>query len=323
MTQQKSQTVLILGPTGKSGRHTAKAFAAHGWQVRRFDRARHDLVQEAHSADVIYVGWHPSSYEKWAEELMPMHEKVIAAAKASGATVIMPGNVYNFGPDAPRGWTAATPHLATNPLARLRIQQEQMYKASGVQTIILRAGDFIDTESSMTWFEMFIAAKVDKGFISYPGDLDTAHSWAYLPDLAEAVVHLAECRDQLATFEDVPFAGYTLTGQEMAEALSRALGQRIVARRMSWLKFQLVRPFVPVLKGVFEMRYLWDLPHHLDGSKLATLCPDFRATPVEIGLAQALRRIGKAGSFGADTRQVDRDHDRAMRGDLRGERQKV
>jgi len=288
MTQHAQQTALILGPKGKFGRHAAQAFDARGWNTRRFDRARDDLMTQSQGADVIVVGWHPTSYEKWEAELLPMHEKVIAAAKASDATVIMPGNVYNFGPNAPRGWDADTPHLATNPLAQLRIKQEALYKASSVQTIILRAGDFIDTESSMTWFEKFITPKVHKGFISYPGDLDTPHSWAFLPDLARAVAMLAERRDELGQFEDVPFAGYTLTGREMAESLSRATGHDIEARRMSWLTFQLARPFVPVLKGLFEMRYLWNLPHHLDEAKFASICPDFRATPIETAFAQAI-----------------------------------
>lgn len=296
MTRTYPQTALILGPSGKAGHHTAKAFETAGWITRRFDRSRDDLMTQAQGADVIFVGWHPASYENWEAELLPMHDRVIAAAKASGATVLMPGNVYNFGPDTRYGWTDQTPHLATNPLARMRIEQETMYKASGVQTLILRAGDFIDTAHSVTWFEMFIAPKARKGYIAYPGPLDVDHAWAFLPDLARAFVALAERRAELSQFEDVPFAGFTLTGTQMAEALSRALGQKVQPRRMSWLKFRLAKPFVPVLKGVFEMRYLWDMPHRLDGTKFAALCPEFQATAVEDALMQALTGLGMAPS---------------------------
>lgn len=286
------QTVLILGASGKFGRNCTEAFAAAGWQVRRFRRDTDDLMQAAQGVDVIVNGWNPPGYHLWEEALLPAHERVIAAARASGAHVIVPGNVYVYGPDAPRGWHAGTPQMATNPLARLRIRMEEMYRSSGVPTILIRAGDFIDTQASGNWFDIFIAPKAGKGIMTCPGDPDAPHAWAYLPDLARAAVALTERRDTLAIYEDVPFPGYTLTGRDMAAAMARALGHDVAVRRMSWLKLQVARPFMPLLKGVFEMRYLWDLPHHLDGSRFAALCPGFRATPVDMAMAAALAGIG-------------------------------
>ena len=189
------KTALILGASGKFGRNAAQAFGDRGWQIRRFDRKRDDLMLAAQGVDVIVNGWNPPSYNLWAKELLPAHQSVARAAKASGATVIIPGNVYNFGPDAPRGWSETTPHLATNPLGRLRIAVEQGYRDAQVQTIVLRAGDFWDTARSQNWFDLFIAKKAHRGVMSYPGDLDTPHAWAFLPDLARAAVLLAERRE--------------------------------------------------------------------------------------------------------------------------------
>ncbi len=45
---------------------------------------------------------------------------------------------------------------------------------------------------------------------------------------------------------------------------------------------------MPMLTGVFEMRYLWSLPQRLDGARLAELAPGFEPTPVEQALATAL-----------------------------------
>ncbi len=79
-----------------------------------------------------------------------LHAQVIAAARQSGATVIVPGNVYVFGADTPGPWGQTTPHGAQNPLGRIRIDMEAAYRGAGVRTIILRGGDFIDTEASGT-----------------------------------------------------------------------------------------------------------------------------------------------------------------------------
>jgi len=285
-----TQTVLILGPTGRFGRHAATAFAAAGWQVRRFDRTHDDLRETAVGADVIVAGWNPE-YQDWARLVPGLHAEVRRAALANNATVILPGNVYVYGPDAPFGWTAQTPHRATNPLGRIRIEMEAAYRREGVRTIVLRAGDFIDTEASGNWFDKIMASKLRKGILTYPGRTDVPHSWAFLPDLARAAVGLAEKRSELAPFTDIGFPGYTMTGQELGHALAHALGHPVKVRQMSWAPLHLMRPFMPVMKHLFEMRYLWNLPHRLDAADFKTALPSFAATPVEAALRQATAHL--------------------------------
>lgn len=279
------QTVLVLGAQGRFGRHAAEAFWNAGWNVRLFDRARDDLDQAARGADVIVAAWNPA-YPDWAAQMPGLHRRIQNAARASGATVIVPGNVYVFGATTPPPWGCHSPHAATNPLGRLRIEMEDSYRQSGVRTIVLRAGDFIDTQPSGNWLDKVILRGINRGQMRYPGRLDAPHSWAYLPDLTRAAVMLAERRRDLAPFEDVPFAGYTLTAEHLAEGLSEAAGHAVTARRMAWWPLHLARPVWPMGRCLLEMRYLWDLPHRLDGSRLAELCPDLHLTP----LVEALRR---------------------------------
>lgn len=288
-------TVLITGANGKFGRHTARTFASASWTVRTFDRARDDLTTAAQGADVIVVGMHPPSYELWAAELLPLHEKVIAAAKSAGATVIVPGNVYGFGPGAGHVWDDRTPMTAENPLARLRQRMESAYREAGVRTIMLYCGDFLDDRASGNWFDRFIAKSVWKGWIAYPGALDAEHAWCYLPDAARIAVGLAERRDELPAFQGVAVPGYTLTGRELAAALGRAAGREVKAGRMAWWPLRLARPFMPVLNGVFEMRYLWSHSHRLDGARLDALLPGFEPTPPETALAAAIAPLKPAG----------------------------
>ncbi|CAN0589800.1 unnamed protein product, partial [Ectocarpus sp. 12 AP-2014] len=169
--------------------------------------------------------------------------------------------------------TATSPHAATNPLGRLRREMEESYRASGIPTIILRAGDYIDTESSGNWFDRIIAARVHKGRVTYPGNPDAPHAWAYLPDLARAMVCLAERADSLPAFADIPFPGYRLTGHEMTDHLARITGRKIRTRRFPWWALRLSEPVWPMAKHMREMRYLWSTPHWLDGRDLDDLCP--------------------------------------------------
>lgn len=281
------QTVLILGGTGRFGRNATQAFEAAGWDVRQFDRKVDDLETAARGADVIVAGWNPS-YDRWATEVPKLHASIRRAALANDCTVLIPGNVYVFGAQTPSPWGETSPHAAQNLLGVIRRDMEAAYRSDGVKTIVLRAGDFIDTQASGNWFDKIMTPTLPKGALTYPGHVDIEHAWAYLPDVARAAVALAEKREGLARFEDVNFAGYTLSGEQMAEALARALGKPITTKPVAWWMMRLAWPFMPIMKHLFEMRYLWNTPHRLSGEKMEALLPDFVLTPLSEALLSAL-----------------------------------
>lgn len=280
-------TVLILGGSGRFGRNSAEAFWNAGWQVRLFDRASDDLLDCAKDVDVIVHGWNPLA-PQWRAEVPALTASVIAAAKVNNATVIIPGNVYVFGDQSGPILTETTPHRATNPMGKVRRELENAFQASGVRTIVLRAGDFIDTEASGNWFDRIMIASLDKSKLTYPGPTDVQHAWAYLPDLARAAVALANKRAELPAFTDVPFPGYALTGDQLASALGVVTGQNVVAKRMAWWPLALASSFWKMGRSLLEMRYLWKMPHHLDGARFEQLVPEFRATHLHAALADAL-----------------------------------
>ena len=284
------KTVLILGASGRFGRNCADAFAASGWKVRRFDRARDNLMQKAQGTDVIVAGWNPA-YPDWADQVPKLHDQIIQAALAADATVILPGNVYVFGADTPAPWGADTPHQAHNPLGMIRRRMEAAYRKAGVKTILLRAGDYLDTTPSGNWFDMMMAKTLPKGALTYPGNPDLDHAWAFLPDLARAAVALSEQRDQLRRYEDIPFPGYTLSGRQITTLLTEMLQRPVKIRKMAWLPLHFLRPFMRVIPPLFEMRYLWNTPHSLTGTRFNELLPDFRPTPPKQALAAAVAHL--------------------------------
>lgn len=276
-----SNTVLILGASGKFGGHTAKAFENAGWIVHRFQRGKQNMKDAARGADVIVNGLNPPNYENWGTALPAIIAEVIEAAKTSNASIIQPGNVYNFG-GMGGVWGVNTPQIANSIKGQIRIDIEKSLRKAahnqGVQTIILRAGDFIDNTNSGNWFDISLAAKLEKGNFSYPGKTDIPHAWAYLPDLARAAVMLAEKRENLAMFEDVPFGGHTLTAAEIKAEFEEIISQNLKQKGFPWGFMRIASPFWKMAKELLEMRYLWDTPHQLDNSRLMELLPDFTAT---------------------------------------------
>lgn len=287
------KTALILGPTGRFGRHTATALKRHGWTVRAFNRATDTLPDTALGTDLIVNGWNPL-YSDWAAQVPGLTAQVIDAAKTSGAAVLIPGNIYVFGEDIPAIIGPNTPHRATHPLGRIRRNMEDAYRSSGVKTLILRSGDYIDTEISANWLHKIIIADLAKGRVRYPGPMDRPHAWAYLPDVGETAAHLANRLDDLPTFSDFMFDGYTLTGAELAQAVEATTGQRLKTKPMSWLPIHLARPFWAEAKHLVEMRYLWNRPHRADGTKLAEIIPNLSQTTVPDALAVACAPLSPA-----------------------------
>ena len=271
-----AQTVLILGGRGKIGKHAAEAFSSAGWQVRHYTRGT-DMVQAARGADVIVNGLNPPNYHNWAKLIPEITQQVIAAAQASGATVIIPGNVYNFG-DKGGVWDETTPHTPVTRKGKIRVEMEAAYRAAGVQTIILRAGNFIDPHRNGDVYSMLMVNKVGKGVITSIGAPDAQQAYAYLPDWARAAVALAEKRMQLAAFEDVPFPGHSFTTRDLQASLERSLGRMLKLRRFPWWGVTLAAPFNELMRELREMRYLFDTSHSLGADKFNRLLPDFVPT---------------------------------------------
>lgn len=275
-----SNTVLILGTSGKIGRHAAEAFTNAGWNVRKFNRTTDNLSQSAKGADVIVNGFNPPAYKGWATIVPKYTAEIIQAAKVSGATIIVPGNVYNYGATAGT-WGPTTPQSATTRKGRLRIEMEQSYRDAvkeGVRTIIIRAGDFLDPNRDGTLMSLVVLDKIEKGIVTTLGPTDVEHAYCYLPDWARVAVALAEKRAQLNAFEDVPLAGASFTIQELCDEIESATGKPIKVAQFPWWLMRLASPFWNLAYELLEMRYLSETPHRLSNARLAEILPKFQPT---------------------------------------------
>ena len=296
-----TQTVLILGGKGKIGAHAAAAFWNAGWQVRQYQRGT-DMALAAKGADVIVNGLNPPNYHNWAKLIPQITAQVIAAAKASGATVIIPGSVYNY--DSVGGeWSEHSPQRPQTRKGKIRVQMERDYAASGIQTIILRAGNFIDPDHNRDIMSLFLMTGIAKGKLTAAGAKDVVTTYCYLPDWAQAAVMLAEKRAALARFEDVPFPGHAFSVEDLRQTVQEALGRPVRLSAFPWWLMTLSSPFWELARELAEMRYLWHISHTLSGTKLARLLPDFRPTdlrsvmlaglPVEVYPHQTVRTSGQ------------------------------
>ena len=132
--------------------------------------------------------------------------------RALGATLMVPGNVYNFGASMPALLHENTDQAARTCKGQISIAVEQRLQHSGVRSIVIRAGDFFGSGRG-TWFDTTMVKDLRKGVFTYPGAPEVPSAWAYLLDLVRSFVAVAQRRAKLPAFEVLHFAGQHITGQ--------------------------------------------------------------------------------------------------------------
>lgn len=327
-----NNTVLILGARGRLGTALVQAFAERGWRVLAQCRPgrpptaapqdgvqwlAHDLgqtaslAQRAQGACVVVHAMNPSAYthRAWHTEAPAMMQSAVALAQALGAHLMFPGNVYNYARELPTVLDANTPQQPDTPMGRIRVALEQQLRAAnrqGLQATVIRAGNYFGAGQG-SWLDLVMVRGLRQGRVTLPGPAAVPVAWAYLPDLAQAFVQVAEATPPLAGgWQELPFEGHTLSGQDWLDALTDLAWERgwlspqarragaLASRQLPWGVMRLLSPLVPTWASLVAQRHLWLKPHRLDGRALAQRVGPLAVTPFPVAVRRALDALGDA-----------------------------
>lgn len=319
MTDGKTaRHALVIGATGGIGGAIAARLLAGGWQVTALNRdpqaaARRaprlagvrwvagdamdapSVARAAEGVSILVHGANPPGYRNWKGLALPMLDASIAAARAAGARLMLPGTVYNYGPDAGAAIAEDAPQNPLTVKGAIRVAMERRLRESDVATLILRAGDFFGPGAANSWFSQgLVTPGRPLKRVLYPGPHAVGHAWAYLPDIAEAAFRLFERPETPARFESFHFAGHWLEpGIEMAGAIRRAAGRPdLPIRALPWWALRLAAPFNETLREMMEMRYLWRRPLRLVNDKLVSVLGAEPHTPLDAAVRATLAALG-------------------------------
>ena len=306
-----ADNVLVLGATGGIGGETARQLRDAGWEVRALKRSgdesiehkdgvtwlrgdalnREDVLAAAQGCTVIIHAVNPPGYRRWSKLVLPMLDNTIAAATAERATIVLPGTLYNYGPDA---FGLVTEESPQNPLTRkgaIRVEMErrlESYSRNGGRAVIVRAGDFFGPNSSgNNWFSQgLIKPGQSVSKISYPGARGVGHQWSYVPDVAHTIVELLARRDSLEPFATFHMKGHwDPDGTQMTQAIRRVVARKTgvepVIAAFPWWLIVLGAAFVTTFREMLEMRYLWRVPLRMDNAPLRAVIRTEPHTPLE------------------------------------------
>ncbi len=302
--------ILVLGAAGRLGFAASEAFRDGGWRVtglvrpgragavaRRVEAVeavtRDEAVAAAQGCDLVLNALNPAITE-WDRNAMSLAYGAIAAAESSGATLLFPGSVWNYGAGMPPRLDETTPMHPTTRKGAMRVEMERRIREAterGMRAVVLRAGDFFGGGRG-SWFDLVIVKDIARQRLTYPGPLDAVHAWAYLQDYAAALVRLAEHRAELAAFDAFGFPGHAVTGGELIAAIEAVTGAKFNVRPMSWWFLKTFGRMLALGRELAELEYLWRVPHRIDGDKLAAAIGPVPHTPLAQAVAASLRALG-------------------------------
>jgi nucleoside-diphosphate-sugar epimerase len=309
------KTALIIGIGGNFGHQMAQALSDNGWQIKALmrdakkapkwlnatqiklgsARDKSTVLQAAQGVDLIVYAANPQ-YHRWHEEALQMLEPTVQIAEELGLCILFPGNVYNFTPTEQR-ISEQQAMRAPSDKGKIRIAMEarlQKASLSGAKVTIVRAGDFLGEQMQMSWLDHMLKGKNGQYKLAMPHDERHVHYWTYLPDLcANAAMLMSKSSADFEVWHD---PGLALTTHDWQEAFI-ANGYSVKTSALPWWVFRFIAPFNPMLREVLKMRYLWQQPVVMDGSKMqGALGARLRKTEFKAIVASMVKRSHHTGT---------------------------
>lgn len=277
---------LVIG-YGPAGAATARLLVEQGRSVRVATRSgrKHErgiehvaldatdarvLTEAAEGAVAIYNCASPP-YHRWTRDWPALAASVNTAAEATGAVLVTLSNLYGYGP-VDGEMTEDLPLAATGPKGRVRAsvwrQTLDLHQEGRLRAVEVRASDFFGpgvTDGGHLATQ--VIPRLLRGRTARVlGDPDVPHSWTYLPDVARAMVRVAEEESAWGRAWHVP-TGAPMSARAMVERMARRAEMPAVpVRRLPPALLGALSLVSPLLRELREVRYQFDRPFVVDSS---------------------------------------------------------
>ena len=328
-------SIVVFG-FGAAGRAIIQALLARGDTVRVAQRSRPadlpagagftacDILDpaavrravEGASQVVLAVGF-PYDRRVWREVWPKTMTNLVEACAATGARMVFVDNLYQLGrQNAPRREDMPLSDRGAKPAILSHVTRiwRAAAQAGRVRVAALRCSDFYGPGVPVSHIGESGFGALARGktamLIAPP---DTSHDFAYVPDIARAVVTLLDAPDDAYNqVWNMPCAP-TLTPRQILRLGAEAIGVKSRVMSFPLPLLPLLGLFVPFLREVADVGFTWDRPYVVDGAKFMRRF-GFTPTPYEIGAPATAR------AFAAEAALATRALPDRVRSPVRGDR---
>ncbi|MCJ8312472.1 MAG: epimerase [Saccharospirillaceae bacterium] len=287
------KTALIIGCGGTFGSAVAKELQTQGWIIKALMRnptkkpdwlENNQIIQGdcqvdedlsaaidkfENGVDLIVYGANPK-YTQWHQKCLKMLEPTIKIAEQQKLHILFPGNVYGYNPIKTPLINERSNLEPVTDKGQIRNQMELRLKQAcenGATVTLVRCGDFIAQNSESSAFNILLK-KTKKGWsIANPSPKNHRHTFAWLPDVAINAVALVKADKNKQTFNSYHLAGLQVSHVQIKQTLE-TLGFNVKESKFPWWMLKIMAVFIPMLKEICKMSYLWRQELLMDESKM-------------------------------------------------------
>jgi nucleoside-diphosphate-sugar epimerase len=227
------------------------------------------FTRAATGATTIFLCTNPP-YTHWPAQWPPIVDAAVAAASATGAALVVMGNLYPYGsPSGPM--TEHSPETTTETKGLVRKdgwrKVREAYERGELRGVEVRASDYFGPGATgtahlgETFFTSILASKTAR-VVGRPG---LAHSWSYLPDIVDTLIAAADYAGEWGRLWHVPSAEASrieIAGQ--VNQHFRTNGQ--VAAYPQWL-LRALGAVNPMMHEVWASSYQFAVPYLIDSTE--------------------------------------------------------
>lgn len=290
-------TVALFGAGGAVGTALASALSDARIPYREVGRTKsvhadfysgEGVLDAAQGIDtIVYLAGAP--YTEFFKHPIMVRHALDAAQSAGVKRFVHVAPVYSYGPARSVPVSETQPHEPDTRKGRYRLEQEQAVlerHSEAMRTMVVHMPDFYGPHAELSYANAFMREALAGKTASWIGPLDAQREFIFTGDVARPLLALSQ--DTGAYGRCWNLGGQTIRARDFAGGVFNALGTRPKYRAVSKTMLQIFGLFMPLMREVAEMYYLFESGFVLDDSALRGEIGPYPKTPIEAGIVETI-----------------------------------
>lgn len=229
------------------------------------------LSELADGARALFNCANPGDYTQWEKAWPPLASSLLTAAERSGATLVITGNLYPYGPvDGPM--VEGQPDQATDHKGRLRARMWaealDRHRAGRLTAVEVRGSDYLGPRvGGNGHISRHVATAREGRSAQVIGNPDLPHSWTDVGDVARTLAAVADREDSWGSVWHVPSNEPRSQRQALTDVLAAGGFPAVKVRGTPDWMLAVAGVISPLARELRETSYMFRRPYVLSSAK--------------------------------------------------------
>ncbi|HLI96865.1 MAG TPA: NAD-dependent epimerase/dehydratase family protein [Candidatus Baltobacteraceae bacterium] len=290
-------SIALFGAGGAVGHALGEELSRRGVPYREVGRSKavhadfftgEGVREAAQGIDTIfYLAGAP--YTEFFKHPIMVRNALDAARAASVKRFVHVAPVYSYGSPRTHPVPETQPHAPQTRKGRFRLEQEQAVleqHGDAMRTMVVHLPDFYGPHADLSYANAFMRDALSGKTATWIGPLDAQREFIFTGDIAQPLLALAAVDSAYGRCWNL--GGVSIRARDFIDTVFTVLGTKPKYRAMPKAMLQAVGLFVPMLREVAEMYYLFSDGFVLDEGALQACIGPLAKTPIRDGVQRTI-----------------------------------